>query len=139
MAEDDKKDPAQKMRYLINGGKPSPVARLPKKDGGAAAFLPKLKNDKKAAAAPEPELTCIPAAAMPVAIIKAASALSKSLLKSTIAPDCATPPAGPATGGSPLRNMASRCVSFRVNWSTLWPLLCAQLVKSGAKVCAARI
>ena len=41
MAEDDKKDPAQKMRYLINGGKPSPVARLPKKDGGAAAFLPK--------------------------------------------------------------------------------------------------
>lgn len=57
MAEDDKKDPAQKMRYLINGGKPSPVARLPKKDGGAAAFLPKLKNDKKTEAAPEPELT----------------------------------------------------------------------------------
>lgn len=45
MAEENKKDPAQKMRDLLNGGKPSPVNRLPKKDGGVASFLPKLKKD----------------------------------------------------------------------------------------------
>ena len=49
MAEENKKDPAQKMRYLLSGGKASPVSRLPKKDG-AVSFLPKLKDDKKAAA-----------------------------------------------------------------------------------------
>jgi hypothetical protein len=40
------------MRYLLNGGKPSPVARLPKKDGGTAAFLPKKDDGKKNATVP---------------------------------------------------------------------------------------
>ncbi len=48
MAEENKKDPAQKMRELLDGGKkPSPVARLPRKDGGAASFLPKMDDAKK--------------------------------------------------------------------------------------------
>lgn len=47
MAEDNKKDPAQKMRYLLNGGKASPVTRLPKKEGGIAELLPKKIAEKK--------------------------------------------------------------------------------------------
>ena len=41
MTEENKKDPAEKMRDLLNGGKPSPVAKLPKKNGGAETSLPK--------------------------------------------------------------------------------------------------
>ncbi len=53
MTEEDKKDPAEKMRDLLTGGKSSPVARLPQKNGGVVASLPK-KNDEVSAALPKP-------------------------------------------------------------------------------------
>jgi hypothetical protein len=52
MTEDNKKDPAEKMRNLLNGGKASPVARLPKKNVEIPASLPK-KNDEVSASIPK--------------------------------------------------------------------------------------
>jgi hypothetical protein len=40
MTQDNKKDPAEKMRDLLNAGKLSPVMRLPKKNPGAASSAP---------------------------------------------------------------------------------------------------
>lgn len=50
MAEANKKDPAARMRELLNGGKPSPVARLPKKNG--AEVVSTLPQKEAAAAKP---------------------------------------------------------------------------------------
>ena len=47
MTEESNNDPARKMRNLLGGEKVSPVARLPKKDGGAVSFLPKQEDGKK--------------------------------------------------------------------------------------------
>lgn len=47
MTEESNNDPARKMRNLLGAQKTSPVARLPKKDGGAASFLPKQADEKK--------------------------------------------------------------------------------------------
>lgn len=54
MTEESNNDPARKMRALLGGEKASPVARLPKKDGGAVSFLPKQKEEKMDAPAPKP-------------------------------------------------------------------------------------
>lgn len=54
MTEENKKDPAEKMRDLLNGGKPSPVAKLPRKNGAAETSLPK-KNDGASTALPKKE------------------------------------------------------------------------------------
>ncbi len=62
----------------------------------------------------------MPAAAMPVAMISAAKALSRSLLNSTIAPEFALPPVPAAgTADDPLRTMASRWVPFCTSLTTL--------------------
>ena len=53
MTEETNNDPAKKMRTLLGEGKASPVARLPKKDSGAASFLPKQVEEKKDA--PDPK------------------------------------------------------------------------------------
>ena len=47
MTEETNNDPARKMRTLLGGGKASLVARLPKKDGGVASFLPNQDEEKK--------------------------------------------------------------------------------------------
>ncbi|MBC7879046.1 MAG: hypothetical protein H7Y59_17895 [Anaerolineales bacterium] len=47
MTEESNTDPAGKMRNLLGGEKASPVARLPRKDGGVASFLPQQVDDKK--------------------------------------------------------------------------------------------
>ena len=70
-------------------------------------------------------------------MISAASALSRSLLNSTIAPETAFPPAPVHDGAAPLRTMASRCPSFWAIFTTLCPQLAAQFARSGAKEDAA--
>jgi hypothetical protein len=47
MTQEPNNDPARKMRNLLGGEKASPVGRLPKKEGSAAAFLPKQDAAKK--------------------------------------------------------------------------------------------
>lgn len=69
MTEETNNDPAGKMRNLTAGEKASPVARLPKKDGGAVSFLPKKDEEKKSA--PDPKKTALPTPPKPVSPKKA--------------------------------------------------------------------
>jgi len=71
MTEETNNDPARKMRNLLGGEKASPVARLPKKDGGAASFLPKQEEEKKAA--PDPKKTPHPTPPKPASQQRAVS------------------------------------------------------------------
>ena len=56
MTEENKNDPAKKMRALLAGGNNSPVSRLPKKKAGGVASLPKKENAIKE----EPEFNPLP-------------------------------------------------------------------------------
>ncbi|MCC7116979.1 MAG: hypothetical protein IT310_00520 [Anaerolineales bacterium] len=46
MADEPKHDPAKKMRSLLNGGKASPVGKLPKKNTALTNALPKQRADE---------------------------------------------------------------------------------------------
>ena len=61
MPEETNNDPAKKMRSLLNGGKTSPVARLPKKNSSPMAFLPQQPEEKKV----EPDLKKTPIQNLP--------------------------------------------------------------------------
>jgi len=73
MTEESNNDPARKMRALLGAEKASPVARLPKKDGGVAAFLPKQEEEKKTA--PDPKKTPHQTPPKPVSVPRAVPAL----------------------------------------------------------------
>ncbi|MFN8412470.1 MAG: hypothetical protein U0Z26_08785 [Anaerolineales bacterium] len=65
MTEETKDDPAKKMRKLLNGGKASPMMKLPKKDGASVSFLPKNNGDKKQDEAPKKPSVDLKAAIQP--------------------------------------------------------------------------
>jgi len=55
MAEENKKNPAERMRELLSGGKSSPVGRLPRKGTPAVSSLPQKEEESPAEpAAPTP-------------------------------------------------------------------------------------
>ena len=68
MTEETNNDPARKMRTLLRGEKASPMARLPKKDGGVASFLPKQEEEKQSVFDPQkppPQASHLPKPAPP--------------------------------------------------------------------------
>lgn len=74
MTEENKKDPARKMRDLLNGGKPSAVARLPKKGDGVVSFLPQKEDQPVKSDVPEsdpaPKKTPLQTLPKPAAVSK---------------------------------------------------------------------
>jgi len=82
MPEETNNDPAKKMRALLNGGKTSPVSRLPKKNSGVASLLPQQEDVKKEA----PDLKKMPPQNLPRPDSASAASPAPKVLKFNFGP-----------------------------------------------------